>query len=132
MLIMTSMELFSVHYLPRDLNVSNENTVTQSMLELMSRGLKVMYNQHSLVDAQMDDVDQGRENLIKEPQQLDAYDGEVEGCCSGRMNQLERKPAEKPAQRNDLLHVMNKLAQSSSRAGNNRTRAAQEQMRREL
>ncbi|KZV19264.1 peroxidase 19-like [Dorcoceras hygrometricum] len=28
-------------------------------------------------------------------QQLDAYDGEAEGCCSERSNQLGRKPAQK-------------------------------------
>ncbi|KZT75794.1 hypothetical protein F511_47181 [Dorcoceras hygrometricum] len=37
----------------------------------------------------------------------------------------------KPAQRSDLLSMMNKLARGSSRAGKNRTRSAQEQIRRE-
>ncbi|KZV47972.1 transmembrane protein 209 [Dorcoceras hygrometricum] len=54
-------------------------------------------------------------------QQLDAYDGEEEGCCKERSNQLGRKPAEKPSQKSDLLSMMNKLARSSSRAGKNRT-----------
>ncbi|KZV46899.1 kinase family protein [Dorcoceras hygrometricum] len=58
-------------------------------------------------------------------QQLDAYDGEAEGCFSEESNQLGRKPAEKPARRSDLLSVMNKLARSSSRVGMNRTRAAE-------
>ncbi|KZV28749.1 pentatricopeptide repeat-containing protein-like [Dorcoceras hygrometricum] len=74
--------------------------------------------------------DQGRENLIKEPQQLDAYDGEEEGCCSGRRNQLGRKPVEKPDQERDLSSMMNKVAQSSSRADDKkRTARSKNQLR---
>ncbi|KZV58752.1 hypothetical protein F511_31165 [Dorcoceras hygrometricum] len=71
----------------------------------------------------------GKKKHDQGSQQLDAYDGEAEGCCNKRNNQLEKKPAEKP---NDLLSMMNKVAQSSSRVGKNRTRAAQEHMRRDL
>ncbi|KZV39468.1 zinc ion binding protein [Dorcoceras hygrometricum] len=46
-----------------------------------------------------------------------------EDSCSERSNQLERKPAEKPAKRSDLLSMMKKVARSSSSSGKNRTRA---------
>ncbi|KZV34248.1 hypothetical protein F511_21733 [Dorcoceras hygrometricum] len=41
------------------------------------------------------------------------------------------KPDEKPAQRSELLSMMNKVVRSSSRVGKNRTRASQEQIRRD-
>ncbi|KZV26451.1 hypothetical protein F511_36418 [Dorcoceras hygrometricum] len=78
-----------------------------------------------------DDPKSGKRKPDQGSQQLDAYDGEVEGCCNEISNHLGSKPAEKPAQRNDLLSVMNKPSQLQTKAGKNTTRAAQEHIRRE-
>ncbi|KZV44025.1 serine/threonine-protein kinase [Dorcoceras hygrometricum] len=65
---------------------------------------------------------------------VDACDdvkAEIQRKTPIRSNQLERKTVEKPTQRRNLLSMMNKVVRRSSRAEKNRTRSAEEQIRRE-